>query len=132
VIVVDASVLANMLVYADGRGRKARGVLAGDPEWAVPEHWMAEVFSAVRGLERGNKISADSGRLAVTRLAQLAVDRVPLDELLDRMWELRPTVSGYDAAYVALAERRGLTLVTADGRLARAAMPYCRVELVSG
>jgi predicted nucleic acid-binding protein len=45
------------------------------------------------------------------------------------MWQLRANISGYDAAYVALAESRQLTLVTADGRLARAATQYCRVEL---
>ena len=36
---------------------------------------------------------------------------------------------GYDAAYVALAEARSLTLVTSDARLARTATTYCRVEL---
>jgi predicted nucleic acid-binding protein len=130
-IVVDASVVANMLIYADDRGRKARVVLGRDPEWTAPEHWKTEVFSAIRGLAIGRKISAESGVRAVTRLPLLAVDHVPVDTLLLRMWELRSAVSGYDAAYVALAETRGLTLVTADGRLARAAMAYCRVELVT-
>jgi predicted nucleic acid-binding protein len=46
------------------------------------------------------------------------------------MWELRHGISGYDAAYVALAESRGLTLVTSDGRLARAATAVCRVECI--
>ncbi len=47
------------------------------------------------------------------------------------MWQLRHTISGYDAAYVALAESRALTLVTGDARLARAATAYCRVELAT-
>lgn len=38
VIVVDASALVNMLLYADDRGRKARAVLGRDTEWAAPEH----------------------------------------------------------------------------------------------
>jgi predicted nucleic acid-binding protein len=105
-------------------------VLARDIEWIAPEHWKAELFSVVRGLTLGRKISEDEGLRAVNRLPHLRVDTVSLDDLLPRMWELRGNVSGYDAAYVALAEAQGVTLVTADGRLARAATSFCRVELV--
>lgn len=129
-IVVDASAMANMLAYADEYGHKARAVLARDIEWIAPEHWKAELFSVVRGLTLGRKISEEEGLRTVGRLPHLRVDTVPLDDLLPRMWELRGNVSGYDAAYVALAEAQGVTLVTADGRLARTATSFCRVELV--
>lgn len=130
-IVVDASVLTTMLVYADRRGRRARSVLARDHEWSAPEHWMVEVFSAVRGLAIGRKVSARAAQRAVGRLPTLAIDHIGVGLLLPRMWELRDVVSGYDAAYVALAETRGVALVTADRRLARAANRFCAVELVS-
>ncbi|MFC0540970.1 type II toxin-antitoxin system VapC family toxin [Kutzneria chonburiensis] len=129
-IVVDASAMSNMLVYTDERGRKARAVLARDIEWIAPEHWKAEVFSVVRGLTLGGKITESQASRVVGLLPRVGVKTVSLDELLPRMWELRGNVSGYDAAYVALAEARGVTLVTADGRLARTAMSFCRVELV--
>ena len=129
-IVVDASVVANMLLYTDERGRKARSVLGRDIEWAAPEHWKAEVFSAIRGLALGNEIKDDRALWAVDRLPYLGIDYVSLDDLLPRMWQLRTAISGYDAAYVALAEARDVTLVTSDGRLARGATNYCRVELV--
>lgn len=131
-IVVDASVLASMLAYADERGRTARAVLARDTEWAAPEHWKAEVFSVLRGLVLGHKIAEEEALRAVERLPRLGVDHVSLDVLLARMWEMRADVGAYDAPYVALARARGLTLVTSDGRLARAATGYCRVELVGG
>jgi predicted nucleic acid-binding protein len=131
VIVVDASVMANMLVYVDERGRKARAVLGRDTEWAAPEHWKAAVFSVIRGLALGNKIDETQALRAVDRLPHLGIDHVSLDGLLPRMWQLRAGISGYDAAYVALAEARRLALVTADRRLARAATGHCRVELVS-
>ncbi|MER6993049.1 type II toxin-antitoxin system VapC family toxin [Saccharopolyspora hirsuta] len=130
-IVVDASVLANMLLYADERGRRARAVLGRDVEWAAPEHWKAEVFSVIRGLSLGSKIKEEQAVRAVDRLPVLGIEHVSLDELLPRMWQLRSAISGYDAAYVVLAEARGIPLVTADGRLARAATSYCRVELVA-
>lgn len=50
--------------------------------------------------------------------------------LLQRCWELRQTLTVYDAAYVALAEVLGIVLVTADGRLSRAPGLRCRVDLV--
>ncbi|QGK68766.1 PIN domain-containing protein [Allosaccharopolyspora coralli] len=130
-IVVDASALANMLLYADERGRRSRTVLGRDLEWAAPEHWKAEVFSVVRGLALGSKIKEEQAVRAVERLPLLGVEHVSLDDLLPRMWQLRAGISGYDAAYVALAEARGIALVTSDGRLARTATKYCRVELVS-
>ncbi|GHF45533.1 putative nucleic acid-binding protein [Amycolatopsis bartoniae] len=130
-IVVDASVLANMLLYADDRGRRARAVLGRDTEWAAPEHWKAEVLSVVRGLALGSKIKEEQAVRAVDRLPLLGVDHVSLDELLPRMWQLRHGISGSDAAYVALAEARSIPLLTSDRRLARTATSYCRVELVA-
>ncbi len=129
-IVVDASVLANMLVYADVRGRRARAVLGRDTEWAAPEHWKVDVFSVMRGLTLGKKISEEQARRAVARIPHLGIDHVPVDVLLPRMWQLREGISAYAAAYVALAEARDLTLVTSDGRLARAATSFCSVTLV--
>jgi len=40
--------------------------------------------------------------------------------LLDRAWELRHSVSTYDAMYIALAELLDLPLVTCDAALAQA------------
>lgn len=127
-IVVDASALIELLVYEGSRGERARRVLVRDLGWCAPEHWKAEVFSAVRGLTLGGQLSEVSGARTIARLPRLAVEGVDLDRLLDSMWDLRHEVSGYDAAYVALAQRRGLTLVTADARLARTAVRHCRVE----
>ena len=129
-IVVDASVMANMLVYADDRGRNARTALARDMEWAAPEHWKAEVFSVIRGLVLGGKLREAQAFRAISRLHYLGVDNVSLDFLLPAMWQMRARIGAYDAPYVALARERGLTLVTSDGGLARAATDYCRVELV--
>lgn len=131
-IVVDASVLVNMLLYADERGERARHLLVRDPQWTAPEHWRVEVFSAARGLTLGHKVSAEQAAWAVQQLPELAVDTVPVSSLLPDMWSMRDRVSGYDAAYVALARQRRLTLVTADRRLASTAAAYCRVEYSGG
>lgn len=122
--------MATMLLYADERGRKARTGLASDTEWSAPEHWTAEVYSVIRDLTLGGRISEDDAAHAIDRLPRVGVERVPIDELLSRMWRMRANVGGYDATYLALAEARGMALVTSDARLARTAIAYCRVELV--
>ncbi|WP_462188555.1 type II toxin-antitoxin system VapC family toxin, partial [Frankia sp. CcWB2] len=79
---MDASVLANALVYADDRGRRARSILSADPEWAAPEHWKIELFSVMRGLALGNKISDGQAQATINRIPQLGVDHVPVEQLL--------------------------------------------------
>lgn len=130
-IVVDAS--ATTLLFCDPRveprAEQARAILADDPAWLVPEHWRVEVCAALRGLDRGGKLG-DAAR-AVRLLRELTVATVPTAELLDRMWQLRASLSTYDAAYVAAAEATGLALVTADARLARSQAPRCPIELIA-
>ena len=49
--------------------------------------------------------------------------------LLPRIWQLRGSLTAYDATYVALADALGATLVTRDASLARVAGPS-RVTLL--
>lgn len=52
--------------------------------------------------------------------------------LLERILQLRKNLSGYDAAYVALAERLGAPFLTLDRRLARAVRRHVpTVEVVA-
>jgi predicted nucleic acid-binding protein len=46
-------------------------------------------------------------------------------------YELRAKVTAYDATYVALAERLGCALLTADTRLAAAPRIACPVTVVT-
>jgi len=48
---------------------------------------------------------------------------------LPHIWRLRHNLTAYDAAYVALADKLGATLITRDARLASAAAPDLSVEL---
>lgn len=50
--------------------------------------------------------------------------------LAPRVFELRDNFTPYDAAYVALAERLGATLVTCDLRLTRAARQFLDLNVV--
>jgi predicted nucleic acid-binding protein len=69
--------------------------------------------------------------LAVEDLSLWPGERFGHRALLERAWELRATIRGWDAMYVALAEVLDAPLITLDGRLAKATGPHCLIELVA-
>ena len=62
-------------------------------------------------------------RAAIGDLEDLAPERCPVLGLMRRAFELRASVTACDAVHVALAERPGCALLTADARLADAPGP---------
>ena len=83
-----------------------------------------------RWVRRGELDPADA-EIAVQGLGVLRLHRHEHGPLRARVWELRDRCSAYDAACVALAEALQVPLLTADGRLARAAGGLIDVRLVS-
>lgn len=128
-IVVDASVLTNAFTDDGLVGDAARAELARDPHWAGPEHLLVESFSAIRGRWLGRKVSDNRAIDALAAIKSAAVDLVSARPLFDRMWDLRDNVTGYDAAYLALAESFDCPLVTTDERLARVPNLRCEVRV---
>jgi len=49
--------------------------------------------------------------------------------LIERIWELRHTITAYDASYVALAELLDVPLVTCDAKLATSNGHKAEIEL---
>jgi predicted nucleic acid-binding protein len=127
-IVVDASALVMALTAPAQAGRRFRHAL-NDHRIAAPEHLKVEAFHAIRGRVLGGRLEFIHAVEAIDNLAELTVELVPTPLLLGRMWELRNNLSGYDAAYVAAAERLQVPLLTHDKRLAAA--PDLRCELRS-
>ena len=62
---------------------------------------------------------------------QLSIECYPFEPFAERVWELRNTLTSYDAWYVAVAEALDLPLATLDARLARAPGPKCKFLLPS-
>jgi predicted nucleic acid-binding protein len=64
-------------------------------------------------------IRATEATTAVDRLSRLPIAATGTAALLADAWQLRDTVTIYDACYLALAARLDAPFVTADERLAR-------------
>jgi len=129
VIVVDASVLAPALADDGPDGDRARDRLR-EEGLTAPEVIDLEVASVLRRAAASRRMPDRRAELALNDLIDLPLRRVGHRPLLRRCWELRHTVTSYDAAYVALAEALGLVLVTADARLSRAPGITCEVEVL--
>ena len=131
-IVVDASVVAAAVADDGDDGDTARARLAGE-QLLAPDILDLEVVSVVRTALVSGRMDARRAAMAVEDLGDLAIERVWTPVLLPRVWELGPDLTPYDAAYLSLGEALGVTVVTADRRLAQAAQSAearCAVELL--
>jgi len=128
-LVVDASCLYE--VVADtARADEVRARLAADPEHAAPAVIDVEVVSVIRRDHLLGRLDPTSAAQAVADLRDWPGERFSHQPLLARVWQLRGSIRAWDGFYVALAEVLQATLVTADGRLAVAAGPRCRIEVL--
>jgi predicted nucleic acid-binding protein len=130
-IVIDASVLANVVGDDGADGKRARQEFRNAGDVAAPDLVDVETVAALRKRWIAGTVSDDRFAAAVDDLAQLDVDRYPALRFMRRAYELRANVTAYDSAYVTLAEALGCELLTADSRLARASGPRCAIRVLS-
>ncbi|HET6950460.1 MAG TPA: type II toxin-antitoxin system VapC family toxin [Acidimicrobiales bacterium] len=118
-IVGDASALVALLVDGGPDGTWAARRLAG-ADLIAPHLVLFEVANILRRHERSGTLSPDAVAAAHADLLDLPVELWPYEAVATRAWALRGNLTAYDAAYVAVAERSGATLVTLDRRMAAA------------
>lgn len=129
-IVVDASILANVIGDDGHDGRRARSEVRRIGALASPDLVDAESVAVLRKRWLAGTMSAPRFATAVRDLEALDVDRYPTLPLMQRAYELRANVTPYDAAYVALAEVLACELLTGDQRLAGAPGPRCPIRVL--
>jgi predicted nucleic acid-binding protein len=121
--VVDASISAAWFLpdEATPATEAALQATATQDIW-VPSIWLLEMGNLLLSAQRRRRITAEKRRelAAAATSLRIRVDREPvsigaLDELA-----ARHSLSAYDAAYLELALRRGLSLATLDKALAAA------------
>ena len=93
------------------RGSTASSVVA-------PDLLPYEVTNVLRRHRNAGRLSETEAGWLSTACTALSIELWPHAVLADRVWSLGANLSAYDAAYVALAERLGAVLLTADARIA--------------
>jgi predicted nucleic acid-binding protein len=130
VIVVDASVIANVVADDEAAGHLARTRLEAASAVSAPDLVDVETVAVLRRRWLAGDLSDERFRAAVDDLLALPITRFPVGPLMVRAFELRANVTAYDACYVALAEALDCPLITADRRLANAPMTTCTTEVL--
>lgn len=129
-IVIDASVLANVIADDETAGVLARRRLQAAGAASVPDLADVETVSVLRRRWLHGDLTDERFRSAVDDLLALPLARFPTSALMTRAFELRANVTAFDACYVALADALDCPLVTADKRLANAPKITCPVEIL--
>ena len=129
-IVLDASVMVDLLTRDARATAHIRARLGDAPRVHVPHLLDAEVTHALRGLVLRQRLTPVLARRAIRRFTVLPLMRWPQTPLLGRAFALRDRLTAYDATYVALAEGLGATLLTRDARMAKAGGHRARIEVV--
>ncbi len=124
--VIDASVTLSWC-FRDERSEYAVNVLRrlADDSAIVPDLWALEVANGLLTAERRGRLTSADIAAVHAMLARLPIvrDGLTLDGALGAVVDLARAhnLSAYDAAYLELAMREGLSLATEDARLRLAA-----------
>lgn len=130
-IVLDASILVDLVGDDGDAGRLTRSLLSDHGSASIPDLADVETIGALRRLWLVGELDSARFEAAIDYLTVLPVIRHPALPLLPRALSLRENLTPYDAVYIALAEALECPLVTADARLARSPGIHCEVHLVS-
>jgi len=124
-LAVDASTVVAALVDSGPDGSWAEVVLTSDA-LVAPHLLPVEVANVLRRAVAAGELSADAASLAHADLLGIGVHLFAYEPFADRVWELRDSVTAYDAWYVAIAESIDAPLATLDRRLTRSSGARCR------
>jgi len=129
VIVVDASALIEVLLQTERGQIISETLLAADENLNAPHLIDVEVSQVLRRYCLSDQMTSARAREALQDLIDFPIHRYPHDLFIERIWELRRSLTAYDAAYVALSEALDARLITCDGRIAAASGHTARVAV---
>lgn len=129
-IVPDASVIIEVLLRTVSAARIEDRILDPRESLHAPHLLDVEVAQVLRRYVSRGEMRPERGRLAVELLAKFPITRYSHEPLMSRIWNLRHNLTAYDAAYVALSEGLGATLLTRDASISNATGHRAEVELI--
>lgn len=118
-VIVDTCAVIDLLTDPGENGRAVAERLRGR-DLAAPDLMFAEAANVLRKLRLRGDLSDGEASMAYAELLELPIESWPFETVEQRVWDLRGTLSGFDATFVALSELLTAPLVTTDKRLTRA------------
>jgi len=104
---------------------------SGSEQMHAPQLLDIENTQGLRRLVLQKEITAPRSEQALQDLSDLVVERHDHRALIQRIWQLRDSLSVYDGAYVALVEALAAPLLTSDAELAGAHGHRATLELIA-
>lgn len=123
-LVADASAVVAAIADRGKVGEWCREQLETH-DLAAPHLMFLEASNILRRQELMGALPPEEASAAYDDLVDLGVDYYDHAGGAQRIWNLRATLTCYDASYVVLAEALGAPLITLDQKLSRASGPTC-------
>jgi predicted nucleic acid-binding protein len=127
--VLDSSVGFKWVVpelHSDKALRLRDDYRTGSAELIAPDVYLIEIAHALTRAERQKRITSAQGALALADVMSVPPQLFGYVPLLPRAYEIssHQHLGVYDCLYVALAEREGCELITADDRMVKNLRPH--------
>jgi predicted nucleic acid-binding protein len=129
VIVLDASVALEVFVRTPLGVRHEARVMTESRH--APHLIDVELLSALRRMTLAQVLDVPTAEAVLADFLAARFDRHAHETLLFRAWELRNSISAYDAMYIALAEFLDAPLLTCDAKLSRSHGHRANIVLLS-
>ncbi|HUD98986.1 MAG TPA: type II toxin-antitoxin system VapC family toxin [Bryobacteraceae bacterium] len=130
-IVIDASALLEVLLTTGVGARVHARLSSGEETLHAPHLLDLEIIHVLRRYCLIGQLQPNRAAEALVDLRDLRLVRHPHEPYVPRIWQLRHSLTAYDAAYVALAEALQAPLITRDSRLASAHGHRAKIELIA-
>lgn len=128
-LVLDASVALEVLTKTD-MGLLAAERLLDAGEIHAPHLLDVEFVHVVRKLVFARKTTEATASEILDAFAHWQIVRHGHKDHISRIWELRESISAYDATYVSLAEALNAPLWTCDAKLSRSHGHHAEIVLL--
>jgi predicted nucleic acid-binding protein len=129
VIVLDASAAVDALLGLGDAANLIERLEAPRESLHAPHLIDVEVMHALRRLTLKRQLSPARAAEALEDFTALRLERYPHLPFIARIWQLRSSLSAFEAVYVALGEALDAPVVTADRALFRSHGHSARIEL---
>lgn len=128
-VVVDASVIVSVLIDPSSAVNDLAERLS-TAHLIAPALMPFEVSNVLRRRRNSGLLTPRAADDAHGLLRILPIDLWPWEAVAAQVWGMGHNLSSYDAAYVAVAQAAGISLLTRDARLARAPGVGVHIDVV--